>query len=49
LADAPALLDLVNRSYLQEGNMDEVRYWMVKGIVPKPLDYAEAANLTIRI
>ena len=26
LADAPALLDLINRSYLREGNMDELRY-----------------------
>src|SRR6266481_7518302 len=44
LADAPALLDLVNRSYLQEGNMDEVRYWMVKGIAPKPLDHARGSK-----
>jgi CubicO group peptidase (beta-lactamase class C family) len=39
LADGPAFLDLINHSYLQEGNMDEVRYWMVKEIAPKPLDH----------
>jgi len=44
LADAPALLDLINRSYLQEGNMDEVRYWMVKEIAPKPLDHTRGSR-----
>jgi CubicO group peptidase (beta-lactamase class C family) len=44
LADTPALLDLINRSYLQEGNMDEVRYWMVKEIAPKPLDHARGSK-----
>jgi len=44
LADAPALLDLINRSYLQEGNMDEVRYWMVKEIAPKPLDHTRGSK-----
>jgi CubicO group peptidase (beta-lactamase class C family) len=44
LADKPALLDLINRSYLQEGNMDEVRYWMVKEIASKPLDHARGSR-----
>jgi CubicO group peptidase (beta-lactamase class C family) len=44
LADGPALLDLINRSYLQEGNMDEVHYWMVKEIAPKPLDHARGSR-----
>ena len=44
LADSPALVDLINRSYLQEGNMDEVRYWMVKEIAPKPLDHARGSR-----
>jgi CubicO group peptidase (beta-lactamase class C family) len=44
LADAPALVDLINRSYLQEGNMDEVRYWMVKEIAPKQLDHARGSK-----
>jgi CubicO group peptidase (beta-lactamase class C family) len=37
--DGPELIDLLNRSYHQEGNMDEVRYWMVKETAPKPLDH----------
>jgi CubicO group peptidase (beta-lactamase class C family) len=44
LADAPALLDLINRSYLQEGNMDEVRYWIVKEIASKPLDHVRGSK-----
>jgi CubicO group peptidase (beta-lactamase class C family) len=37
--DGPELIDLLNRSYHQDGNMDEVRYWMVKETAPKPLDH----------
>ena len=44
LADRPELLDLINRSYQQEGNMDEVRYWMVKETAPKPLDHARGSK-----
>jgi CubicO group peptidase (beta-lactamase class C family) len=31
--------DLLARSYQQEGNMDEVRYWMLKETADKPLDH----------
>jgi CubicO group peptidase (beta-lactamase class C family) len=44
LADGPELLDLINRSYQQDGNMDEVRYWMVKETAPKPLDHARGSK-----
>jgi CubicO group peptidase (beta-lactamase class C family) len=43
-ADGPELIDLINRSYQQEGNMDEVRYWMVKETAPKPLDHARGSK-----
>jgi CubicO group peptidase (beta-lactamase class C family) len=43
LADT-ALVDLLNRSYLQEGNLDEVRYWIVKEIAAKPLDHARGSK-----
>jgi CubicO group peptidase (beta-lactamase class C family) len=43
-ADGPELIDLINRSYQQEGNMDEVRYWMVKQTAPKPLDHARGSK-----
>jgi CubicO group peptidase (beta-lactamase class C family) len=37
LTDMPTIVDLVNRSYQQDGNMDEVRYWMLKQVAPKAL------------
>ena len=43
LADT-ALDDLINRSYQQNGNMDEVRYWMVKETAPKPLDHPRGSK-----
>jgi CubicO group peptidase (beta-lactamase class C family) len=39
-----ALLDVVYCSYQQDGNMDEVRYWIVKEIAPKPLDHARGSK-----
>ena len=45
LADTD-LLDLVNRSYQQDGNMDEVRYWMLKETAPKPLDHARDSKFS---
>jgi CubicO group peptidase (beta-lactamase class C family) len=44
LSDGPELIDLINRSYQQEGNMDEVGYWMVKETAPKPLDHARGSK-----
>jgi CubicO group peptidase (beta-lactamase class C family) len=44
LADGPELVDLINRSYQREGNMDEVRYWMVKETAPKPLHHARGSK-----
>ena len=40
------LLDLVNRSYQQDGNMDEVRYWMLKETAPKPLDHSRGSKFS---
>ena len=40
------LLDLVNRSYQQDGNMDEVRYWMLKETAPKPLDHPRGSKFS---
>jgi CubicO group peptidase (beta-lactamase class C family) len=39
-----SIADLINRSYLQEGNMDEVRYWMVKQIASEPLDHTRGSK-----
>ena len=39
-----SLVDLVYRSYQQDGNMDEVRYWMVKETAPKSLDHARGSK-----
>jgi CubicO group peptidase (beta-lactamase class C family) len=44
LTDRPALLDLMSRSYQQEGNMDEVRYWMVKETAPKALAHPRGSQ-----
>ncbi len=38
------LVDIIYRSYQQDGNMDEVRYWMVKEIAPKPLDHPRGSK-----
>lgn len=38
------LLDLVYRSYQQDGNMNDVRYWMVKETAPKPLDHTRGSR-----
>ncbi len=43
-SDGSGLLDLISRSYAQEGNMDEVRYWMVKETASKPLDHARGSK-----
>jgi CubicO group peptidase (beta-lactamase class C family) len=43
-SDGPEILDLISRSYMQDGNMDEVRYWMVKETAPKPLDHARGSK-----
>jgi CubicO group peptidase (beta-lactamase class C family) len=40
----PAIVDLVNRSYQQDGNMDEVRYWMLKQIAPKSLAHPRGSK-----
>jgi CubicO group peptidase (beta-lactamase class C family) len=42
-SDGSEILDLIRRSYMQDGNMDEVRYWMVKETAPKPLDHARGS------
>jgi CubicO group peptidase (beta-lactamase class C family) len=39
-----SISDLIDRSYQQEGNMDEVRYWMVKQMAPSPLDHARGSK-----
>lgn len=44
LTDMPAIIDLVNRSYQQDGNMDEVRYWMLKQVAPKPLAHPRGSK-----
>jgi CubicO group peptidase (beta-lactamase class C family) len=31
--------EIITGSYQQQGNMDEVRYWIVKQLAPKPLDH----------
>jgi CubicO group peptidase (beta-lactamase class C family) len=38
------LVDLINRSYQQDGNMNDVRYWMVKETAAKPLDHARGSR-----
>lgn len=38
------LLDLVYRSYQQDGNMNDVRYWMVKETASKPLDHLRGSR-----
>jgi CubicO group peptidase (beta-lactamase class C family) len=40
------LLDLVNRSYQQDGNMDDVRYWMLRETAPKPLDHPRGSKFS---
>ena len=40
------LLDLVNRSYQQDGNLDDVRYWMLKETAPKPLDHPRSSKFS---
>ena len=39
-----SLVDLIYRSYQQDGNMDEVRYWMVKQTASAPLDHARGSK-----
>jgi CubicO group peptidase (beta-lactamase class C family) len=39
-----ALMDLIFRSYQQDGNMDEVRYWMVKETAAKSLDHVRGSK-----
>jgi len=38
--------DPIGRSNQQEGDMNEVRYWIVKETASKPLDHPWAANST---
>jgi hypothetical protein len=35
---------LINRSYQQDGNMNEVRCWRVKRMAPGPLDHARGSR-----
>jgi CubicO group peptidase (beta-lactamase class C family) len=39
-----SLVDLIYRSYQQDGNMNDVRYWMVKETAPRPLDHARGSK-----
>jgi CubicO group peptidase (beta-lactamase class C family) len=39
-----SLVDLIYRSYQQDGNMNDVRYWMVKETAPRPLDHARGSR-----
>jgi CubicO group peptidase (beta-lactamase class C family) len=41
-----ALNDLINGSYRQDGNMDEVRYWMLKETAPKSLDHPRGTKFS---
>lgn len=41
-----ALDDLLTRSYQQEGNMDNVRYWIVEDMAPRPLDHARGSKFS---
>ena len=43
-ADGPGLIDLLSRSCQQDGNMDKVRYWMVRETASKPLDHARSST-----
>jgi CubicO group peptidase (beta-lactamase class C family) len=43
LADK-SILDLIYRSYQQDGNMDDVRYWVVQQTAPKQLDHARGSK-----
>jgi CubicO group peptidase (beta-lactamase class C family) len=45
LTDA-ALGDLITGSFQQEGNMDEVRYWMVKETASKKLDHRRGSKFS---
>ncbi len=38
------IMDLIYRSYQQDGNMNEVRYWMVKQTAPAPLDHPRGSK-----
>jgi CubicO group peptidase (beta-lactamase class C family) len=39
-----SLVDLIYRSYQQDGNMDDVRYWMVKETASRPIDHARGSK-----
>jgi CubicO group peptidase (beta-lactamase class C family) len=39
-----SIIDLIYRSYQQDGNMDEVRYWMVKETASRPLDHPRGSK-----
>lgn len=39
LTDTPARLTLLQQSFEQEGNLDDVRYWIVKETASKPIDH----------
>jgi CubicO group peptidase (beta-lactamase class C family) len=43
LSDKP-ILDLIYRSYQQDGNLNDVRYWIVKEIASKPLDHPRGSR-----
>ncbi len=46
LVDGPEFINLLQRSYLQDGNMDEVRYWMLAQTAPKPLDHPRGSKFS---
>jgi CubicO group peptidase (beta-lactamase class C family) len=43
LSDA-SIVEIITGSYVQEGNMDDVRYWMVKQLASKPLDHPRGSK-----
>jgi CubicO group peptidase (beta-lactamase class C family) len=45
LSDGPQILDLISHSYMQDDNLDEIRYWIAKEIAPKPLDHPRVSKL----
>ncbi|MBV9877354.1 MAG: beta-lactamase family protein [Verrucomicrobia bacterium] len=38
--------NLIDGSYRQDGNMDEVRYWMLKETAPRPLDHPRGTKFS---
>jgi CubicO group peptidase (beta-lactamase class C family) len=46
LADNKTFVDLIGQSFMQDGNLNEVRYWLLTQVATKPIDHPRGSKFS---